>query len=204
MKIRKEGLPFILISGLISLLLFLTRLRILGLAPVMFVAWFFRDPERVVPAGSDLVLSPADGKIIGIAETEDELVGKCTKVSIFMSVFNVHVNRAPVSGVVVEKRYRPGKFHMAHLGKKTDANERMMLYIKNEDGTYRVDQVAGLIARRISCFPEIGDKVEAGQRMGLIRFGSLLECFMPPDMKVSVSMGEMVSAGQTVLGRKEK
>ncbi len=98
MKIRKEGLPFILISGLISLLLFLTRLRILGLAPVMFVAWFFRDPERVVPAGSDLVLSPADGTIIGIAETKDELVGKCTKVSIFMSVFNVHVNRAPVSG----------------------------------------------------------------------------------------------------------
>lgn len=204
MKIRKEGLPFILISGLISLLLSLTRLRILGLAPLMFVTWFFRDPERVVPAGSDLVVSPADGRIIGITESEDEFVGKCTKVSIFMSVFSVHVNRAPVSGVVVEKRYRPGKFHMAHLGKKTDANERMMLYIKNEDGTYRVDQVAGLIARRISCFPEIGDTVVAGQRMGLIRFGSLLECFMPPVMKVSVNMGEMVAAGQTVLGRKEK
>ncbi len=203
MKIRKEGLPFIFISGLISLLLFLTRLRIFALAPVMFVVWFFRDPERVVPAGGDTVLSPADGKIIDIAETEDEFVGKCTKVAIFMSVFNVHVNRFPVSGVVVEKRYRPGKFHMAHLGKKTEANERMMLYIKNEDGTYRVDQVAGLIARRISCFPEVGDTVTAGERMGLIRFGSLLECFMPPSMKVVVNKGDTAVAGETVLGRKE-
>ena len=119
-----------------------------------------------------------------------------------MSVFNVHVNRSPVTGTVIDKRYRSGTFHMANLGKKTDANERMILYIQNEEGTYRVDQVAGLVARRISCMPEKGEKVEAGQRIGLIRFGSLLECYMPQGFEAVVSRGDKVFAGETGIGRK--
>lgn len=203
MKICREGFPFIAISGLISLAL-ARLLGIAGLVPVMFVTWFFRDPERTVPAEEGLVISPADGKILDVVSTEEEQVGPCTKVSIFMSVFNVHVNRSPVTGTVIGKRYRTGTFHMANLGKKTDANERMILHIKNEEGIFRVDQVAGLVARRISCMPEVGDRVEAGQRIGLIRFGSLLECYMPAGFKAAVHKGETVFAGETVIGRKEQ
>lgn len=202
MKIRREGFPFIAVSGLVSLILARLGLKLLGFAPLLFVTWFFRDPERTVPEGENQIISPADGTVLDVVGTEEERVGPCTKVSIFMSVFNVHVNRSPVTGTVIDKRYRPGTFHMANLGKKTDANERMILYIQNEEGTYRVDQVAGLVARRISCMPEMGEKVEAGQRIGLIRFGSLLECYMPQGFEAVVSRGEKVFAGETVIGRK--
>lgn len=203
MKVRREGFPFIFSSGLLSLVLARLGLGIVGLIPVIFVTWFFRDPERKVPAGEGLVISPADGKVLDVVNTEEERVGPCTKVSIFMSVFNVHVNRSPVSGTVVGKQYKPGTFHMANLGKKTEANERMILYIENQDGVFRVDQVAGLVARRISCMPVVGDTVEAGQRIGLIRFGSLLECYVPLGFTAAVSRGQTVFAGETVIGRKE-
>ncbi len=204
MKIRKEGLPFIVGSGVASLVLVFIGLGVVGLLPVLFVLWFFRDPERIVPTGEGLIISPADGTILDIKEVEDERLGRCTKVPIFMSVFSVHVNRAMVGGKVIEKRYRPGTFHVASVGRKTDANERMIHYIENQDGVYRVDQVAGLVARRILFFPEVGDTVQAGERIGLIRFGSLLECFLPPDVKVLVTKGQKVTAGQTVIGRKER
>lgn len=203
MKIRREGLPFIIGSGLMSLALCLTRLRVFGLAPVLFVLWFFRDPERTVPVGDQFVVSPADGKILSITPTEDEKVGPCTKVAIFMSVFSVHVNRAAVSGKIIDKRYKTGRFHMANVGRKTDANERMIHYIENSDGVYRIDQVAGLIARRIIFYPEVGQMVEAGERIGLIRFGSLLECFLPSKIRVCVTVGDKVAAGETILGRKD-
>lgn len=203
MKVRREGFPFIFSSGLLSLVLARLGLGIVGLIPVIFVTWFFRDPERKVPAGEGLVISPADGKVLDVVNTEEERVGPCTKVSIFMSVFNVHVNRSPVSGTVVGKQYKPGTFHMANLGKKTEANERMILYIENQNGVFRVDQVAGLVARRISCMPVVGDTVEAGQRIGLIRFGSLLECYVPLGFTAAVSRGQTVFAGETVIGRKE-
>jgi phosphatidylserine decarboxylase len=203
-KIRREGFPFIFGSGLLSLVLARLGLGIVGLIPVAFVTWFFRDPEREVPAGEGLVISPADGTVLDVVNTDEERVGPCTKISIFMSVFNVHVNRSPVSGTVVGKHYRSGTFHMANLGKKTEANERMILYIENQDGVFRVDQVAGLVARRISCMPEEGDKVEAGQRIGLIRFGSLLECYMPVGYTVAVSRGQTVFAGETVIGGKKE
>jgi phosphatidylserine decarboxylase len=201
MLIRKEGAPYIAASGILSLLLVRTRLKMLGLAPLAFVTWFFRDPPRDIPQGAGLFLSPADGTILDVVETTEEKVGSCTKVAIFMSVFNVHVNRAPVEGVVIEKVYKPGKFHMANVGKKTEANERMTLYIENYLGIFRVDQVAGLVARRIHCWPEKGDTVRQGERIGLIRFGSLLESFIPQEVKVIVSKGDKVYAGQTILGR---
>jgi phosphatidylserine decarboxylase len=203
-KICREGLPFIAASGLVSLVLVRLGFKVLGLAPVAFVTWFFRDPERRAPLGEGLILSPADGKVLQVERTHEERVGPCTKVSIFMSVFNVHVNRSPVTGTVVGKSYRKGTFHMANLGKKTENNERMILHIENEDGIYRVDQVAGLVARRISCTPEVGDRVMAGQRIGLIRFGSLLECWMPETAKAAVERGQSVKACETVIGRREQ
>lgn len=200
--IRKEGHPFIAISALVSLfLVFAARLRVIGLVPVVFVTWFFRDPQRDIPEGDDLVLSPADGTVSDISEVDDEHIGTCTKVSVFMSVFNVHVNRASVSGTVMKKSYRPGKFHMANIGKKTEENERMIHYIKNQDGVFRIDQVAGLIARRISFWPKEEASVDAGQRIGLIRFGSLLECYMPKNVNIAVNKGDTVYAGESVIGR---
>lgn len=201
MNIRKEGFPFIAASGLVALLLARTRLFLLGLVPVAFVTWFFRDPDRDIPPGDGLILSPADGTILDIAECTEDRIGQCTKISIFMSVFNVHVNRAMVSGTMIEKRYRPGTFHMANMGKKTEDNERMIHYIKNDKGVFRVDQVAGLIARRISCWPDTGDTLLAGQKIGLIRFGSLLECYLPKGVDVVARIGDRPVAGETILGR---
>ncbi|MBN1636727.1 MAG: phosphatidylserine decarboxylase [Deltaproteobacteria bacterium] len=201
MFIRKEGLPFIGISALISIILFVTPVSVLGLIPLIFVTWFFRDPYRTIPKGDGLILSPADGTILEVTGTTEEKVGSCTKVSIFMSVFNVHVNRSPVDGTIIAKHYQPGKFHMANLGKKTEANERMILYIKNDMGIFRLDQVAGLVARRIICWPEVGDQLQAGQKIGLIRFGSLLECYIPDSITVVARQKDRTSAGQTILGR---
>ena len=201
MLIRKEGLPFIGISALISIILFVTPLSVLGLIPIIFVTWFFRDPYRTIPSGDGLILSPADGTILEVAGTTEEKVGSCTKVSIFMSIFNVHVNRSPVDGTIIAKHYQPGKFHMANLGKKTEANERMILYIKNDMGIFRLDQVAGLVARRIICWPEVGDQLQVGQKIGLIRFGSLLECYIPDSITVVARQKDRTFAGQYILGR---
>ncbi|MCD6571282.1 MAG: phosphatidylserine decarboxylase [Deltaproteobacteria bacterium] len=201
MIIRREGLPYIGFSAFVSILFTRTRLGLLGWGTTMFITWFFRDPVRVVPKGKGLILSPADGKVLQVEETHEEHVGPCTKVSIFMSIFNVHVNRAIVDGTIIEKHYRPGEFHMANLGKKTEANERMILYIKNEKRLFRLDQVAGLVARRIVCLPEVGDTLSAGKKIGLICFGSLLECYIPKDISLMVRKGDRVFAGQSILGR---
>ena len=127
MSIRREGYPFIIGAALISAVLAMMGLGVVGLVPVAFVAWFFRDPERAIPVGDDLVVAPADGTVLDVEKTVDERVGPCTRVPIFMSVFSVHVNRSPVTGTVVGKVYRKGAFHVASLGRKTDANERMII-----------------------------------------------------------------------------
>ncbi len=205
MKIRKEGYPFIAIASAAFGLMFLAGgllLRLAAIVPVLFVTWFLRDPERTVPQGEGIVVSPADGKVIEVSETAEEKVGPCTKVAIFMSVFSVHVNRVPVSGTVVDVRYRPGTFHVASMGKKTEANERMIIYIETEHGMFRVDQVAGLVARRISCWLNPGDRAVQGERFGLIRFGSLLECWLPKGFTPACERGQTVHAGESVIGRK--
>jgi phosphatidylserine decarboxylase len=206
MTIRKEGYPFIGIAALLFGIFYLTRstvLRVLGLLPVLFVTWFFRDPERMVPEGEGLVISPADGTVLSVEETAEDRVGPCTKVAIFMSVFSVHVNRSPVTGTVREVIYKPGEFHVASLGKKTEANERMTIYLKTEQGDFRVDQVAGLVARRIVCWLSAGQQVNRGEKIGLIRFGSLLECWLPQGFTGTCRRGDKVYAGQTVIGRRK-
>lgn len=205
MNIRREGYPFIAIASAVFGLFFLMGglvVRLIGLAPVLFVAWFFRDPERSVPAGEGLVVSPADGEVIEVYETTEEKVGPCTKVAVFMSVVSVHVNRIPVSGTVLDVQYKPGTFKVASLGKKTEANERMITYIKTDNGVFRVDQVAGLIARRIICWLKPGQQVVQGDRFGLIRFGSLLEIWLPAGYKAACERGQMVQAGESVIARR--
>ncbi|MCX5911037.1 MAG: phosphatidylserine decarboxylase family protein [Deltaproteobacteria bacterium] len=168
-----------------------------------FVISFFRDPERTIPAGDKAILSPADGKIIRLESCTEErfLKGPAIKVSIFMSVFNVHVNRIPLSGRIAEVAYRPGKFVSANLDKASAANEQNALLLEAAGGTKLLFvQIAGLIARRIVCWVRKGDPVERGRRFGLIRFGSRMDVYLPPNVQIQARLGQKAYGGQTILG----
>jgi phosphatidylserine decarboxylase len=170
----------------------------------LFTAYFFRDPDRTLVAQQNAVLTPADGKILAIRnlETGDNRLGdKAIKISIFMSVFNAHINRIPIAGKISRLAYHPGRFFSANLDKASLHNENNVVTLET-DNRKRIIlvQIAGLIARRIACWVNIGDYVYTGQRFGLIRFGSRLEIYLPPDTAISVSVGQKVKAGQTVLG----
>ncbi|HHL40318.1 MAG TPA: phosphatidylserine decarboxylase family protein [Deltaproteobacteria bacterium] len=174
-----------------------------GLA-ALFCCWFFRDPERVVPEGADLVVSPADGKIIRLERVREErlLKDEALKISIFMNVFNVHVNRVPASGRVLEVLYRPGRFFNASLDKASEENEKNYVLVEDDAGRrYVFCQIAGLIARRIVCRLAPGERVKRGERFGLIRFGSRLDVYLPTDSEPMVRRGEKVRAGSSVLAR---
>ena len=170
----------------------------------LFTAYFFRDPDRILVAQQNAVLTPADGKILAIRnlETGDNRLGdKAIKISIFMSVFNAHINRIPIAGKISRLAYHPGRFFSANLDKASLHNENNVVTLET-DNRKRIIlvQIAGLIARRIACWVNAGDYVYTGQRFGLIRFGSRLEVYLPPDTAISVSVGQKVKAGQTVLG----
>ena len=167
----------------------------------LFVVQFFRDPARSFEAAGNAVISPADGRIVAVERARDPYLERdALKVSVFMNVFNVHSNRAPVDGEVREVRYFPGRFFNAAIDKASIENERNAMVIDTADGT-RVTcvQIAGLIARRILCYAKPGDRVERGQRFGFIRFGSRVDVYLPPDAKPRASLGDVVYAGQTVL-----
>ncbi|MCK9229282.1 MAG: phosphatidylserine decarboxylase family protein [Syntrophales bacterium] len=178
---------------------------VISSAAALFVVWFFRNPERKAPEGSTSLLSPADGRILkieeGVAPAKGGLEGSFTKVSIFMNIFNVHVNRSPCRGEVKKITYYPGKFLSANLDKASSENERNALLISMDDGReILVVQIAGLIARRIVCWVKEGERLDRGERFGLIRFGSRLEVFMPEGTKTAVSVGDKVTAGETTIG----
>ncbi|MDY0187702.1 MAG: phosphatidylserine decarboxylase family protein [Syntrophus sp. (in: bacteria)] len=205
--IAHEGLPFIALFGALTLLasVFLNSLLIAAvpLAATLFSTWFFRNPERRVPGDEKMIVSPADGKVIRIDEDihHELLSGPCKKVSIFMSIFNVHVNRIPYSGKVSRIVYNPGLFISANLDKASEQNERKSVLILTDDGKEILTiQIAGLIARRIVCWVEEGDDLTRGERFGLIRFGSRLEVFLPMETKLCVARGDKVQAGQTPIG----
>lgn len=165
---------------------------------------FFRDPERIPPSKKHVVVSPADGIILKIADVEPpaelELSGKRKKISIFMSVLNVHVNRTPAAGIVEKILYIPGRFFNVTLDKANEYNERQATFVKNDDGMELVFvQIAGLIARRIRCDIKEGDKLERGQRVGIIRFGSRVDVYLPLDVSVLVEEGQITVAGETIL-----
>lgn len=202
-----EGRKFVAIFAAITVVLFIIAepLGWLGVGATVWCYYFFRDPERVTPKGDHLVISPADGIVsliepavppaeLGMVDTP------LTRVSVFMNVFNCHVNRAPVAGEITEIAYRPGKFFNASLDKASEDNERNSLRIKMADGReVAAVQIAGLVARRIVCFTKKGAHTQAGQRFGLIRFGSRVDVYLPEGVTPRVSIGQTMVAGETVL-----
>ena len=209
LPLATEGFPFILFSGFVTVVLALVGLTWLAMAGILataFVTYFFRDPARVLPEDSNAVVCPADGKVIVVREVEDErfLPGKTIKISIFMNVFNVHVNRIPLAGTVERVFLSPGRFFAADKDKAVLHNEFCALTIATPtQQRYAVVQIAGLIARRIVCRAEKGDQVIAGQRYGLIRFGSRVDLYLPMTARVAVREGQIVTAGETVLATLE-
>jgi phosphatidylserine decarboxylase len=203
--VAKEGYPFICYSAfitIISAILGYPSFSLILLAITTFILMFFRDPERIIPEGDDIVLSPADGKIIvselvrDVRFSEDELL----KISIFMNIFNVHVNRNPLSGVVRRVRHVPGAFLAADNDQAHLKNEFCAVTVAdrhNKEITFV--QIAGLIARRIVCWLEPGDTIIQGRRFGLIRFGSRVDIYLPKESQTVVSPGQKVTAGETIL-----
>ena len=204
--IAREGVPFILFSLFFAISAFFFCALVSGtvlLLITVFIAWFFRNPRRITPEYEKLVISPADGKVIKIEEMSGKefLSGTCKKISIFMNVFNVHVNRIPYSGHIELIRYQKGKFVSANLDKASTDNERNIIKIKGDDGNEMlVVQIAGLIARRIVCWIAEGMYVKKGERFGLIRFGPCVELYLPVDCLISVKVGDKVIAGETPIG----
>ncbi|GAB6886692.1 phosphatidylserine decarboxylase family protein [Desulfothermus okinawensis JCM 13304] len=205
--IVKEGIPFIFFFVFCSLIFALINFRILALLFLIltfFVMNFFRDPERYPPDGKNIVISPADGKVVDIKKVPDPINGlEKTRISIFMNVFNVHVNRSPVSGEVKKIKYIPGRFFNASLDKSSEKNERNLIVISSGNQEFTVVQIAGLIARRIVCWIKEGERVTIGQRIGMIKFGSRVDLYLAPGYEIIVSRGEKVIAGQTILAKKE-
>jgi len=205
--IAKEGIPFILIScGLTFLSLYFPLLPVSVFLAVLslFIIYFFRDPHRENEADRKAVLTPADGKVVEIRRLtqRDSPSGEpAVRISIFMSLFDVHVNRIPVGGTIQQVTYHPGKFFSANLDKASKYNESNRITLQTLDACKIVFiQIAGLIARRISCWIKEGDEVVSGQRFGLIRFGSRLEVCLPVESRVAVTLNQKVKAGETVIG----
>jgi len=211
LNFAREGYPFIGIATILAIAAFalalarrswsLWLLAVVITILALWVAYFFRDPERSGERGPNLVVAPADGKLIMITEVDEPafIGGRATRLSIFMNVFNVHVNRYPVDGTVRYVHYNPGKFLNAAAEKSSLENEQSSVGIQS--GSYRilVRQIAGLIARRIVTYSKSGQSVKQGDRMGLIRFGSRVDVFLPTDAKLRVQLGTLTTAGTTVL-----
>ena len=211
MNFAREGYPFIGIATVLAVAAFalalarrswaLWLLAIVITVLALWVAYFFRDPERTGERGTNIVVAPADGKLIMITEVDEPAFvgGRATRLSIFMNVFNVHVNRYPVDGTVQYVHYNKGKFLNAAAEKSSLENEQSSVGI--ESGPYRilVRQIAGLVARRIVTYSQKGQHVKQGDRMGIIRFGSRVDVFLPTDAKLRVELGTLTTAGTTVL-----
>ena len=202
--IAKEGYMFIiplLMATIITYTLSYYWVTIFFGFSFLFVTCFFRDPERPIPNEPNMVVSPADGKITEIVTEKEPINGKmCKRVTIFLSVFNVHVNRVPIGGTIEDIRYNHGKFLAAFNPKASMDNEQNIILINNGKVNVLVKQIAGLIARRIVCWPNKGDRFEPGQRYGLIRFGSRVDILLPENIKLFVAHGDRVSGGQSIIG----
>jgi len=194
-----EGLPFFLPAAAITVLFAVwwnAYLFFPFLAVTVFLCSFFRNPRRRIPPGKGLLVSPADGRIVVVKKD-----AKGTQVSIFMSVFNCHVNRAPVAGTIKEIRYQPGRFLPADRGEASQVNEHNAFRLQSLEGlTVRFVQVAGILARRIVCYARAGDHVRRGEIVGTILFGSRVDCYLPHRVVVQVRPGERVKGGKSVLG----
>lgn len=204
--VARPGLPLIFAAGFVTLVLALLGLRLpalFALAATLGICYFFRDPDRVVPMGENLVVAPADGKVI-VAQPEAHnpfFEGACVKLSIFMTVFNVHVNRLPHEGRIEKISYAPGSFFNASRRKASQQNEYNALVVATKSGqTYCVVQIAGWVARRIICDVQTGQRLKRGQRFGMICFGSRLDLYLPPESTLKAALGDRVRAGTSVVG----
>ncbi|NLC70052.1 MAG: phosphatidylserine decarboxylase family protein [Desulfuromonadaceae bacterium] len=204
--IAKEGYPFILLFAFVTLVFALLGwgfLTLVLLALTLFAAYFFRNPERCIPVDENAVVSPADGKVVFVGEVREDrlLKAETLKISIFMSVFNVHVNRVPFSGKVVDTFYRKGEFLNASLDKASDLNEQAGILLETENGKRLLFvQIAGLIARRIVTYPQLGEALTKGMRYGLIRFGSRVDIYLPKGTRAAVRIGDRAIGGETIIG----
>ena len=199
----KEGYKFAaapLGLGLLAFVLGWPRSGVFSLFLAAFVLYFFRDPERQAPADPDAVVSPADGRVVEIV---DESLGKepGRRVSIFLSIWDVHVNRAPVAGRVRKLEYRPGRFYAALRSRASTENEQNVIYLTTSRGEMMFKQIAGWIARRVLCWKSEGDPVELGERVGMIRFGSRVDVWLPARAEMLVRRGQHVAGGTSVLAR---
>lgn len=213
MRIAPEGMATIVIAGLLFLISLLAwiwvRSHYLGylaaafLLVTLFMLFFFRDPERSTRWQPGQIISPADGKVVVVAPVRDSFLikGPALQISVFLSPLDVHINRIPVKGRVIHRQYHPGKFLPAFEEKASLANEQMHLGIETDGGTILMKQIAGILARRVVCYPDIGDRVEAGQRMGLMKFGSRVDLLLPPDSEALVKPGDRVVGGVSLLAR---
>ncbi len=200
-----EGWPFIIPLAVITVLFFVLGWKSAAwvlLVLTLFVLFFFRDPERAVPQAKGAVVSPADGKVIVVKDIYEPayLKQEVKQVSIFLSVFNVHVNRAPYEGKVELVQYNPGKFHVASVDKASLDNEQTAVIITNGKDKILVKQIAGLIARRIVCYAKPGDSVKRGERYGLIRFGSRVDIFLPYNAELKVKVGDRIKGARDIIG----
>ncbi len=202
--LAREGWPFILTPLILAAILWAVGWRAGAsgaLAVSALVALFFRDPPRHIPKGEGLILAPADGTIVKVTQyLGDELEGPATQISIFLSVLDVHVNRAPFPSVVEKVEYRPGAFRLAWQDEASGSNEQNLILLKAPEGRLLVKQIAGFIARRIVCRVVPGQKLEAGERIGMIRFGSRVDLIVPARTELSVKPGAHVKGGSSVVG----
>ena len=209
-SVHPEGRKFALIAAFLTLAIYSLISPFLGWLLVLVTIWvatFFRDPIRTTPTDPNLIVAPADGLVTMITrvpappELAGDLTGEFTRVSIFMSVFDVHINRSPIAGTIRKIAYIPGKFLNADLDKASEDNERQHFLVEREDGVkIAFTQIAGLVARRIMAFVAEGDRVAAGERIGLIRFGSRVDVFLPAGTGSQILLGQRAIAGETILG----
>ena len=199
----RDGYYYALASLIVALLLGWLTVPGLAVIPLLlgaFFLWFFRDPERRIPADAGAIVSPADGKVTDVSPTT--VNGQpCTRISVFLNVFNVHVNRSPVAGEVTDVTYKRGKFGNAMGAVSSDENEQNVIAVRGDVGTVVFKQIAGLIARRIVCDIKVGDTVARGQRIGLIKFGSRVDIILPAAAEVKVKLGDHVAGGSSILAQ---
>lgn len=200
----KEGFPFIalfVIPALIFLALGWWIAALVCLLLAAFMAFFFRDPERVCPTDDRIVVSPADGRVVRAAPVDSSVDGSPTQISIFLSPMNVHINRSPIAGEIVDVVYKPGAFHIASRDIASIENEQNIVTVRGENLTIVFRQIAGVIARRIVLWKKKGDRVALGERVGLMKFSSRMDVILPAEVDVIVHEGERVVGGVSVLGR---
>jgi phosphatidylserine decarboxylase len=193
------GLPPLVLSG-VAFLAHWMVVAIVLVCLAAFVFYFFRDPERAIPDDPGALVSPADGRIVAV--TDEESAGVAGKrISIFLAIWNVHVNRSPAAGTITKMEYRPGKFLAAMMARASTENEQNVISLSTASGAMVFKQIAGLIARRVVCWKKAGDIVERGERIGLVRFGSRVDLWVPRDAQILVTLGDNVKGGSSVLAR---